>query len=343
MGQVLIVRLSSMGDIILTQPVIAAAQRSGHTVDLAVHPDYVALGKMLVGKGRVICSKVEFSKMYDLVFDLHGTLRARRLLRDVKTKRLIRYNKRTVGRRLLVRPKGKPTFWNAWSGLKNDEQVTQWYSEALALAGITVAEKTPTLEISEWAQKAALQTLQRFKVKKTDRIVLLAPGAKWSAKQWPLDSFIRLATWLQTTLKVVPIFVGSMKEREMCEQAVNAVGGRAVSIAGLTNIPALAAVCQQAEIMVTNDSGPLHLGLAAGAQVIAFFGPTVGAFGFAPRSHPNAVIIEKSLACRPCSLHGGETCPLGHHQCLKKISVDEVSEKILEIIEQNPRKKKKVE
>lgn len=283
MGRILIVRLSSMGDIILTQPAIAAAHRAGHGVDLAVHPDYVALGKMLPGVDRVLCSKVEFAAAYDWVFDLHGTLRARRLLREVKTKQLIRYRKRAVGRRLLVRPQGRSVFWNRFSGLKKDEQVLKWYGEALGRAGITVPEKQPTLQISEWAHAAALQTLQKYGIKKADRIALFVPGAKWRAKRWPLEYFIETAKQLQKTHNLIPVFTGSMQERELCGQAVQAIDNRVVSLAGLTNIPAMAAVCSRADIMITNDSGPMHLGLAAGTSVVALFGPTVSAFGFAPQ------------------------------------------------------------
>ena len=81
----------------------------------------------------------------------------------------------------------------------------------------------------------------------------------------------------------------------------------------------------RASVLVTNDSAPLHLATAVGTPVVAIFGPTVPAFGFGPRGFRDRVIEHPSLPCRPCSAHGPHVCPLGHHRCMRELSIDEVA------------------
>ena len=80
--------------------------------------------------------------------------------------------------------------------------------------------------------------------------------------------------------------------------------------------------------MVTNDSAPLHLASAVGTRVVAIFGPTIPGFGFGPRGSADQIVELAGLACRPCSLHGPAVCPLGHHKCMRDLSVEAVMEAV---------------
>ena len=90
------------------------------------------------------------------------------------------------------------------------------------------------------------------------------------------------------------------------------------------------------EIIITNDSGPLHLGAAVGSRVISLFGPTVPEFGFAPDSNDYTRVLSRELECRPCSLHGGQKCPLKRHNCMREIKPEEVYRNIKEMLEHMP-------
>ncbi|MEW6517493.1 MAG: glycosyltransferase family 9 protein [candidate division FCPU426 bacterium] len=312
----LVIRLSSLGDIVLTQPVLAQMERAGYRVDLFVKPEYVALGKLLPGAARVLSAPADLEPRYALVLDLHDTPRSRRLGRRVQAGRKLRYNKHPLARRLLVRPAGRRMPWHAWESIAQGQQVTEWYAAAARQAGIAAPTLPPRLALPEWVLAAAEQILRGAKLAGQDRFAVLAPGAAWPAKQWPQEHFAQTARLLQSELGLRPVFIGSAGERKLCETLAQQTGGKAVSLAGLTSLPTLAAVLSLAEVLVTNDSGPLHLGLAAGAPAVALFGPTVSAFGFAPLTHPRARVLEQNLHCRPCSLHGGVRCPLQHHHCL---------------------------
>jgi heptosyltransferase-2 len=101
--------------------------------------------------------------------------------------------------------------------------------------------------------------------------------------------------------------------------------GRAHSAAGELGLRASAALLARAAVLVTNDSAPLHLATAVGTPIVAVFGPTVPSFGFGPRGRRDVVVEHPSLGCRPCSAHGPQVCPLGHHRCMRELSVETVA------------------
>jgi heptosyltransferase-2 len=100
---------------------------------------------------------------------------------------------------------------------------------------------------------------------------------------------------------------------------------RAHSAADVLGLRASAALLSRAAVLVTNDSAPLHLATAVGTPIVAVFGPTVPSFGFGPRGPRDAVVEHPSLGCRPCSAHGPQVCPLGHHRCMRELSVETVA------------------
>ncbi len=80
---------------------------------------------------------------------------------------------------------------------------------------------------------------------------------------------------------------------------------------------------RRSSLLLSNDSAPLHLGVAVGTSLVAIFGPTVTEFGFAPYGE-GSVVIERSLDCRPCGIHGGMRCSKKHFRCMTEITPEEV-------------------
>lgn len=330
MKSILVVRLSSLGDIILTQPVLAAIQRAGDRAELLVKPEYASLAAMLPGAARVLTSVRDLAPAYDAALDLHGVPRALRALRAARCTRVIRYDKHVLARRLLLRPNGLPVPWNRWSPLRRDASVAAWYAAAAEKAGYRAATAAPEVRPPDAAVRGARALLRELGAGR--RFVALSPGAAWANKQWPPAHFTNLAARLERECGRVPVFVGGPSETALCADAARAAGGRAVSAAGRTDIPVLAALLGAADLLICNDSGPMHLGLAAGTRVVAFFGPTVPEFGFAPRDAERSRILSVPLRCRPCSLHGGRRCPAEHHRCLREITPDAAFEAARELM-----------
>jgi heptosyltransferase-2 len=158
------------------------------------------------------------------------------------------------------------------------------------------------------------------------RFVALAPGSIWGTKRWGgyADLAARIGEYV--------VVVGGPEDRELGERVAAAAPGRAANAAGALPLRASAALIEQAAVLVTNDSAPLHLAQATRTPTIAIFGPTVPAFGFGPTGPDDVVIEVQSLSCRPCSLHGPQRCPLGHHRCMTEITVKRVAEAIHHIV-----------
>ena len=151
------------------------------------------------------------------------------------------------------------------------------------------------------------------------RFIALAPGSIWGTKRWPY--YAELAAGLERPCVVV----GGAEDRSLADAIVAAAPGRAVSSAGELGLRVSAALIQRAAVLVTNDSAPLHLATAVGTPIVALFGPTVPDFGFGPRRAGDASLGLDGLVCRPCSKHGPETCPLGHHRCMRELAVETVA------------------
>jgi len=154
--------------------------------------------------------------------------------------------------------------------------------------------------------------------------VVLAPGARWGTKRWPY--FDRLAAELKEQLVVI----GGAEDRERGAAIVSAATGRAWSAAGVLSLRESAALIEQAVCVVSNDSLALHLASGLARPVVAVFGPTAPRFGFGPVGAEDVVVEREGLSCRPCSVHGPRTCPLGHHHCMTELSVATVVEAVRE-------------
>ncbi|MGM0441624.1 MAG: glycosyltransferase family 9 protein [Elusimicrobiota bacterium] len=151
---------------------------------------------------------------------------------------------------------------------------------------------------------------------KNKKIIGISAQSEWPTKKWPKEKFQKLADEVKSDFKLVAFG----KDREKWAEHV-------INLTGKTNIKELAAAVSWVDIMLSNDSGLIHVGAALGKPVVAIFGPTVPDMGFAPYGNIHK-IIEVPLECRPCSLHGPRRCPRDHFKCMLDIGVDEVKKKL---------------
>lgn len=148
--------------------------------------------------------------------------------------------------------------------------------------------------------------------------VAMAPGSIWGTKRWP--GYAELAARIPEPM----VIIGGPEDRALGETIAAAAPGRVQVAAGALSLRGSAALLERAQVLVTNDSAPLHLGSAVGIRTVAIFGPTIPGFGFGPRGEADRIVELTGLPCRPCSSHGPEVCPLGHHRCMRDLSVDVV-------------------
>src|SRR6266566_4428321 len=161
------------------------------------------------------------------------------------------------------------------------------------------------------------------------RCLALAPGSIWGSKRWPY--YRELAERLAGSVGI--LVVGGPEDAALAAEITEAVarsGGQAVSGCGRLSVRQAAEAIRRAVVLVTNDSAPLHFAQAVDTPTVAIFGSTVPSFGFGPRGPRDRVVQVGGLACRPCSAHGPPSCPLGHHLCMKSLSVQDVLQAIEE-------------
>jgi heptosyltransferase-2 len=168
------------------------------------------------------------------------------------------------------------------------------------------------------------------------RKIALAPGSVWATKRWPEDRFAGLAFRLMAACDADLYLIGGRDDVALCERIQRGVGAHCYNAAGTLTLRQSAALLDQCELLISNDSAPTHLGVATQCRVLSIFGPTVPRFGFAPYG-ANHEVIEKELPCRPCSVHGSQKCPLGTHACMLEISIDEVLARAIKMLESRER------
>jgi lipopolysaccharide heptosyltransferase I len=150
------------------------------------------------------------------------------------------------------------------------------------------------------------------------RIVLINPWARWESKRWPLHKFALLADILNCEADTRVVVVGARSDLAEFKNMSSMMRTRIISLVGMTDLSELACLMKRADILITNDSGPMHIAAAAGTPVVAIFGPTdpslCGPYG---EGH---LVVRKELPCSNCYC---EVCPQ-EHQCMTSISLGEV-------------------
>ncbi len=185
------------------------------------------------------------------------------------------------------------------------------------------ADSKPTLGVVDAARASVSRKLERAGLPAGQPYVALAPGSVWPTKRWTTDGFVGVGRWARER-GLAAVLVGSASDRDVCLGVERALGDGATSLAGETTLPELCAVLAGAAAAVSNDSGAAHVAAAVGTPVVTVFGPTVPAFGFAPRGPASAIVEIAGLDCRPCHRHGPRSCPLGHLRCMRDIGVERV-------------------
>lgn len=196
----------------------------------------------------------------------------------------------------------------------------KWEAEENHLRGLLGSKDRPLvsfddLDFPEWISG------QLKEWKPEGNIICVAPGSVWPTKRWLPSSYSKLVRRLIDDGHEVYL-VGASSDKKECEAVETAVP-EVKNLCGKTSLLDLFALFQKSRLLISNDSGAMHVASAVGLPTLALFGPTVPEFGFRPWQK-NARIVQTQLDCRPCSIHGTKKCPLGTHDCMNKLSVDQV-------------------
>src|SRR5438093_893643 len=140
------------------------------------------------------------------------------------------------------------------------------------------------------------------------------PGSAWATKRWTPAGFAAVAAAVEADRGRCGL-LGRAADRPLVEAIRAASGGRAVGLAGRTDVATLVAVIDRLALLIANDSAPMHVACARGVPVVAVFCATTPALGYGPWGSGHTV-LGADLACRPCARHGGRRCPRGTEDCM---------------------------
>lgn len=296
--KILIIRLSSLGDVILTEPLCRAlrAKYPDAQIDFLVKKEFAEVVSLFGSITNVIPYDENMpGSEYDVVLDLHNVLRSKRI-RSKFGKKVLVINKRTFKRWLLV------TF--KVNLLKDMPDIIGRYFETVTELGVIDDDNAPRIEL--------------HRIVKQKRAAL-CPGAKHWNKRWLPERFAEVAHELVHRGYKVEIH-GTASESPIAEDVILHAGLPITNHCGKYSLTELAHHLAECELAITNDSGLMHLASAVGTRTISIFGPTVREFGFYPRSKDAVIIENLELSCRPCTTIGSDSCPKGHFECMKGIS-----------------------
>ncbi|MBN1273689.1 MAG: lipopolysaccharide heptosyltransferase II [Candidatus Aminicenantes bacterium] len=197
----------------------------------------------------------------------------------------------------------------------------EYYLSLLRLLGMKIYTEELSLPLSSDEKKEARESLLKLNVDFSRPLIFLNPGAYYgSAKRWPVSRFAELASLLQKNHKGNIIITGSAEEIPLSEKIASSMDLKPIILSGRTTIRQLSAFISQADVFVTNDSGPMHIANAFKIPVVAVFGPTDPKIT-GPLQDPSKVLF-KQAACWPCFYRD---CPFDH-RCMMSISPEEVYE-----------------
>ena len=316
---VLAVRFSSIGDILLTTPLLRAVRRRhpDGRITVVTKQEYVPLlshnphvNRVIGFPGsqslRTLAAEIRQGG-YTHRLDLHGSLRSA-ALRALVGGRWSTYPKHRIARAVLIR--AKRDYY------RDRRPVAERYFTAARSLDVSPDRDPPDFRLGPEAEREADQWLVASGLPSDRPMVSLAPGAAHATKQWPWDHWHQLIGRILTS-GFNAMLVGGPADETLGRSLADRPG--VVSAAGLLGLQASAALLRRSVGLVSGDTGVMHMATAVGTPVVALFGPTVRAFGFAPYTS-RASIVELAMSCRPCSRQGGPRCPLGHHRCMIDIA-----------------------
>ena len=192
----------------------------------------------------------------------------------------------------------------------------------LSAVGIHSPIDRPHLIITKTEQQAARQRLRDEGLNPDELIVGIHPGGYYATQRWPLGRFLQLANQLEQEDHRQVAFFGTRAEERLIAQIGTRVGARVAIFFGL-ELRELLGLMSQCQLFVCNNSGPLHMAAAIGVPTVSTMGPT-DPHRWWPVGDGH-VVLRKTLWCSPC-MEG--VCPLGTHECLMAISVEEMLESV---------------
>jgi len=334
--KILVFNVNWLGDVIFTSPIFKALKEwepSCHVTCMAVPRvrdilscipgiddvivyDERGIHKSILGKIRLVrrLSRCRF----DMVFLLHRSWTRALLVFLAGIPQRIGYDLKNRG--WLLTHRIEPLTATAHRG--------DHYLQVLEGYGIPVNDRRCRLEVDDSSQRDVHELLQKHGIQQKEPFVVLHVAGNWDLKRWPHNNFATLAQTLADHFHLKVVIPGTSRDIPLAQEIKRLSNKPIVVLAGQTNLKQLVSLMQRARLLISADSGPMHIASCVGTPLVALFGPTRPEIT-GPRGIQEAFILQKDVGCNqePCY-----NLACKNNKCMQAISVDEVVRSVEKIL-----------
>ena len=318
--KILLVRFSSIGDIVLTTPIIRALKQQLKQVEIhyITKQSFASVLENNPYIDRLITVKKSLSEVmpilkkeeYDYIIDLHHNVRTLKL-KMALGKKSLSFNKLNWQKFLIV------TFK---INTLPQQHIVDRYFETVKPLGVYNDNKGLDYFITEKDIVNINHTLAPHFQKGYHALVI---GGSYFTKRIPLNKLKEICA--QSTLPLV--LLGGKEDHEIAEQLCTAFKETTANFCGHLTLNQSASLIQQAQTVISSDTGLMHIAAAYKKRIISLWGNTISEFGMGPylADVESKILQVDNLSCRPCSKLGSKKCPKGHFKCMNEIDITSVN------------------
>lgn len=318
MKKVLIIRFSSIGDIVLTSPVVRCIKEQKPEIEIhfLTKKSFKSLleNNPYISKIHTIEKNVSEviedlkKENFDFIVDLHHNLRSAETKLKLN-KPSSSFQKLNFKKWLLV---------NMKVNKMPDLHVVDRYLKTVETLGI----KNDNKGLDFFIPTKDEINLSSLPITHQNGYIGFVIGAKFATKKLPTSKIISICKKLNQAI----VLLGGKEDVALANEIEKEVGSTIYNACGKYNLNQSASLIKQANKIISHDTGLMHIAAALKKEIISVWGNTIPALGFAPYlPHPNSKIVEvKNLSCRPCSKIGYDKCPKAHFKCMMEIDEREV-------------------
>lgn len=333
--KILIIRFSSLGDIILTFPALNLLRKNypDSQIDYLTKLEYksILINNPDINNVITVPDDVNFKQLretkkqlrlnrYNVVVDFHNNLRSFYIRLFFNGKKLV-FKKYSFRKFLLVRFK--------INLMKALPPIGERYCDTLSplLRGLSRHEVSVRGVLTEL--NTDLQSKQNIdklfteiKIQPDKKIICIAPLSKHFTKTYPAELYAKIINLLDKE-KYNVLLVGKDDEKNI-KHIISLTGTNVFNLCNRLNLLELTEVINRSSLFISGDTGPMHIAESLNKPIIMLAGSSVKEFGFYPQSQNAKVLEVNGISCRPCSHIGRSSCPKGHFKCMKEIPAESI-------------------
>lgn len=315
--KILVIRFSSMGDIIYTTPVVRCLkeQMPGCEVHFLTKEQfkYIYEGNPYVTQLHLLKPKLKDTiremkeEQFDMIIDLHNNLRTSIIKMSLRIPSST-YKKDRIRKWLALKFK--------WTSLFSKDHLVDRYMETVKILGV----KNDNRPIDYYVRNQ-YQIADFLPASHQGKFIAFIIGATHFTKRMPNEKIIEICKGINVPI----VLLGGNDVKDNATEISKAVGKNVYSTCGLTNLDQSVFIVSQAHKIIGFDTGLTHIAEAFDRPIASVWGGTTPELlGVYPYQVKDSLIVGVDLSCRPCSKFGLEACPLGHFNCMKNIPAEEI-------------------